>query len=297
MIGADFKKRPELASLPGDECSSTSGTEASGENPLRVLLAEDNPVNQRVVSMMLQRRGHDVIVVENGNKAVEACRQGTFDVVLMDIQMPEMDGFEALASIRALEQAENRGRLTPIIALTAHAMKGDQDRCRDAGFDGYLSKPVRSADLDNALAAIGSGGTGPVPVTHLGGFDREFALEQAGGDECLLQELIQLLLDRAPGQLQRVRDAINHGDCQATARAAHLLKGSVSHFLNPEALGPLHELECSSKAGRMDDALEQFAIVKLLIEDFFAMMSGTILHPAESVLTSSDRVDTRFSTL
>ena len=159
---------------------------------MRVLLAEDNPVNQKVVSMMLQRRGHEVTVVDNGKKAVETCRQETFDLVLMDIQMPEMDGFEALASIRTLERAESRRRTTPIIALTAHAMKGDQDRCLDAGFDGYLSKPVRSADLEKAMAGIASEGTGRTRVTHTGGFDRSFALEQAGGDESLLQDLIEL---------------------------------------------------------------------------------------------------------
>ena len=103
---------------------------ASGQRPLRVLLAEDNLVNQKVVTMMLQRRGHEVIVVDNGKKAVESFRQETFDLVLMDIQMPEMDGFEALASIRTLERAESRPGFTPIIAL---------HRARDERRPGTLS--------------------------------------------------------------------------------------------------------------------------------------------------------------
>ena len=296
MIGANSRKRPATAPLLASERSAITGTVAAGESPLRVLLAEDNPVNQRVVSMMLQRRGHEVTVVDNGKKAVESCRQHIFDLVLMDIQMPEMDGFEALASIRTLERAESRRRPTPIVALTAHAMKGDQDRCLDAGFDGYLSKPVRSADLDKAMVAIASGGMGPVRVTHASGFDQSFALEQAGGDECLLRDLIELFLNRAPGQFQRVQDGIDHGDCQSTARSAHILKGSVSHFLDPQALAPLHELERLSKAGRMVEAREQFASVKALIDDLFALMSETTRRPAEPVLSPPNRLDGEFST-
>ena len=156
LIGANARIRP-VPDLTDSECSSTNnGAIAAGGSPLRVLLAEDNPVNQKVVSMMLQRRGHEVTLVDNGKQAVECCQRRAFDLVLMDIQMPEMDGFEALASIRTMDQAENRNRSTPIVALTAHAMKGDQDRCLDAGFDGYLSKPVRSADLERMIARLSS---------------------------------------------------------------------------------------------------------------------------------------------
>ncbi len=285
MIGASAGKRSAPEPLPVSEHTSTLDTGPGGENPLRVLLAEDNPVNQKVVSMMLQRRGHEVTVVDNGKKAVESCRHETFDLVLMDIQMPEMDGFEALAAIRALERAESRHSRTPIVALTAHAMKGDQERCLDAGFDGYLSKPVRSADLNRAIVVMASGGLGPGVVTRAGSFDRSFALEQAGGDECLLQELIELFLDRVPGQLQRVEDAIDRGDPQATARSAHLLKGSVSPFVDPQALAPLHELECLSKAGRLVEATKQLATVKALIDDLSALMSETERRPAEPVLS------------
>jgi two-component system sensor histidine kinase/response regulator len=264
---------------------------------LRILLAEDNPVNQKVVSMMLQRRGREVTVVDNGQKAVESCRQETFDLVLMDIQMPEMDGFEALAAIRTLERAEPRLRPTPIFALTAHAMKGDQDRCLAAGFDGYLTKPVRTADLDAALGAIAPVGRGPVSPPCAHGFDQSFALEQAGGDEGLLRDLIELFLDRAPGQLELVQDGLERGDGQSAARAAHTLKGSASNFLVPEALAPLHELERLSKAGRMDEARERFAAVKALAVDLFAVTSEIIRRPAEPVLSSPHRLDDEFFTL
>ena len=119
------------------------------ERPLRVLLAEDNPVNQKVASELLRRRGHTVTVVGNGEEAVDAVRGEAFDVVLMDVQMPVMDGFEATAAIR---RDGNGGRRLPIVALTAHAMKGDREKCMAAGMDGYLCKPIQPADLFRCLA-------------------------------------------------------------------------------------------------------------------------------------------------
>jgi signal transduction histidine kinase/CheY-like chemotaxis protein len=116
----------------------------SGDAVLRVLLAEDNPVNQRVAVAMLSKRGHSVHVVDNGRLAVDAVAAERFDVVLMDVQMPEMNGFEATAAIRAREHAADR---LPIIAMTAHAMAGDRQRCLDAGMDGYVTKPVSRETL------------------------------------------------------------------------------------------------------------------------------------------------------
>ena len=204
------------------------------EQSLRILLAEDNPVNQKVVSIMLQQRGHDVTVVADGAKAVEACRRTRFDLVLMDIQMPEMDGFEALASIRDHER--NRGATTPIIALTAHAMKGDLERCLDAGFDGYLSKPVRAAELDAAMGSISKDRAPLFEAAAPAAVNLDFVLEQSGGDMALMNELIELFLDRAPGQLDCVRDALKRGDAHVAERSAHTLKGSISHFLDPRHL-------------------------------------------------------------
>jgi CheY-like chemotaxis protein len=111
----------------------------------RVLLAEDNLVNQRVAVLMLERRGFYVTVAPNGRAAVEAAKSQVFDVILMDVQMPEMDGFEALAAIRALEGPGTRP--TPVVAVTAHAMAEDRERCLAGGMDGYLPKPLRAGQL------------------------------------------------------------------------------------------------------------------------------------------------------
>jgi len=127
---------------------SIANTQSAGVS-LRVLVAEDNAVNQKLVARLLEKRGHFVKIVENGREALESLEQESYDLILMDVQMPEMDGFEATGELRRLEKQS--GRHTPVIALTAHAMKGDRERCLAAGMDGYLSKPIRAPELDELL--------------------------------------------------------------------------------------------------------------------------------------------------
>jgi CheY-like chemotaxis protein len=126
--------------------------EKSAASTLKILVAEDNPVNQKLAVRMLEKRGHAVTLARNGREAVEALELEAFDLVLMDIQMPEMDGFEATAAIRQRER--RTGRHQPIVAMTAHAMKGDDQRCVDAGMDGYLAKPIRGEELYALLAGF-----------------------------------------------------------------------------------------------------------------------------------------------
>jgi CheY-like chemotaxis protein len=120
--------------------------------PLRILLAEDNPINQRIALELLNKRGHSTVVAGDGLRALEAFANQPFDVVLMDVQMPEMDGYQATEAIRRREAGSFRH--TPIIAMTAHAMSGDAERCRAAGMDGYLPKPIRPSDLYDVLARL-----------------------------------------------------------------------------------------------------------------------------------------------
>jgi two-component system, sensor histidine kinase and response regulator len=119
---------------------------------LSVLIAEDNQVNQRVAAAILQKLGHRVTLAVNGSEAITKWREGEFDLVLMDVQMPEVDGFDATRAIRRDERS--RGTRTPIIAMTAHAMTGDRERCLEAGMDDYVSKPVRKEALDAAIARV-----------------------------------------------------------------------------------------------------------------------------------------------
>ena len=135
----------------GVEARSSSPAEQPPQQPLSILVAEDNLVNQLLMRTLIEKRGHRVTVVANGTAAVAAWRQHRFDCILMDIQMPEMDGYAATRLIRA---AEGNGAHIPIIALTAYAMKEDREKCLQAGLDSYISKPIQTAALDAALATL-----------------------------------------------------------------------------------------------------------------------------------------------
>ncbi len=193
---------------------------------LKVLVAEDNVVNQRVARGLLAKRGHAVTVVDNGRKAVEALAGGVFDLVLMDVQMPEMDGFEATAEIRRLDR--DRGTHTRIIAMTAHAMSGDCDRCLRAGMDGYLSKPLDPQLLCSVIEDEAPGTQAPST-----GFERTVALVQLGGDERLLSDVIRRFLQECPTRLTAIKTAVAardaHGICSEAGelkRAAHNLSAT-----------------------------------------------------------------------
>jgi len=155
----------ELLEIIQEVCSRTAAADAAtallitrhilreSRRPLHLLLAEDNPVNAKLATRLLEKRGHSVTVVTNGRQAVEAVAQDRFDAVLMDVQMPEMDGLEATAAIRAQER-ESGGHL-PIVAMTAHAMKEDKERCLAAGMDGYISKPIKAQRLFEVIEELG----------------------------------------------------------------------------------------------------------------------------------------------
>jgi two-component system, sensor histidine kinase and response regulator len=134
------------------------------ESPLEILLAEDNPVNQLLAVRLLEKRGHRVTVANNGQEAVALVKQGAFDLVLMDVQMPVNDGFEATAAIRQWENV--RGVHTPIIAMTAHAMKGDEERCLAAGMDAYLAKPIDPRKLYELVEALHSNADAAESLAH-----------------------------------------------------------------------------------------------------------------------------------
>jgi PAS domain S-box-containing protein len=197
--------------------------------PSRVLLAEDNDVNRRVALSMLERLGVEVVAVENGRQALEAMDRGRFDLILMDLQMPEVDGYAATSEIRRRE-AVGGGHI-PIVAVTAHAMSTDRERCLAAGMDDYLSKPLRPAPLREALLRWGPGKVRPeTEIAHdrpssRGLFDPDVLVETCGGTRAAVREILGLAFRRIPDGLEEIKSAVAKGDGQSVRRRAHSLKG------------------------------------------------------------------------
>jgi PAS domain S-box-containing protein len=221
----------------GNPPQADPGTGVPTRSGLRVLLAEDNAINQTHAVRLLESRGHRVKVVGNGLEAVAAWECGDFDLVLMDQQMPEMDGFEATAAIRVREAGT--GRHTPIVALTAHALKGDRERCQLAGMDGYISKPVRSGELFRVIGEVlPAAAYCEVPQTTPAGratcgeeaFVEEEALTRVDGDLDGLRVAAKSLLAQCPNDWDGIRAAVNARDCPAVERRCHKLKGTLGIF-------------------------------------------------------------------
>ena len=215
--------------------------------PLRILLAEDNLVNQRLTALLLEKRGHHVTIASNGNHAIAAMERAEFDVVLMDVQMPELNGLEATKTIRRKEMMGS-GRHVPIIAMTAHAMKGDRDACLAAGMDGYLSKPIRASDLFKAVEDLLAGRhqtpvVRPAPGPAGTPFDEAAVLARLDGDHQLLAELIETFLAECPALMAEVRKAMAQADAPRVAQAAHTLKGAICNLTDKAAFEAAVELE------------------------------------------------------
>lgn len=262
-----------------------------GRRAVKVLVAEDNPVNQMFVARMLERRGHQVTVANNGAEVID-CLDTTpepYDIILMDVQMPVLDGFEATGVIRERESRRpGRGRI-PIIAVTAHAMKGEERRCLDSGMDGYIPKPIVEealfAEVERLLppdfhtrARKGSEGPatrGAAAASKQGAaaspgaaavFDEEKVLHFVAGDRDFLLSLVELFVTTAPRQVEAIAAALEHGDPGALQRAAHQLKGAVGNFAADRARRWADELEQMGREGRLAETAPAFAALKQEIE-------------------------------
>jgi PAS domain S-box-containing protein len=218
---------------------------AGSERCLRVLLAEDNAVNQRFASALLGKLGHSVTIAENGAEAVAAYEAGHFDLVLMDVQMPELDGFDATRAIRAAERGT--GRHVPIVAMTAHAMPGDRERCLESGMDDYVSKPVGHAALRDAIdrlcPAVPGAADEPAPREAGREFDPSHVLSVVGDDFELLDEIRALVRVSSVETIDAIGAALARDDRHAAARSAHALKGELGVFGPSAALEAVVRLE------------------------------------------------------
>ncbi len=246
-------------------------------HPRRILLAEDGKVNQVVATRLLEARGHHVTLAKNGREALNMLEHDSFDTVLMDVQMPDMNGFEATCAIRAREATA--GGHIRIIAMTANAMKGDRERCLEAGMDDYVSKPVRSEELYRAVesATEQDPDSSPrpenpqsdVPVNSNPAPSQIFDPTKfiaTIGDEALVRELIPIFAEDALPMLASAEQALAESDADALHRAAHSLKGLVGNYAAPEATEWVTTLDNHARAGELGPAAVIFPEVKKAIE-------------------------------
>lgn len=271
----DITKRSELV-REATACIALGNT--------RILLAEDNMINQKLMISLLQKMGCRIRAVANGLDAVSALDVDDFDVILMDVQMPEMDGFEATARIRQLET--ERGGHIPIIALTAHVMKGDREKCLAAGMDDYLSKPIKRDELERIIKKYSSfieyavaASPPPIPIQSAP-LDWLSLVDMMNGDEELAESLVQQYIEEAQAQIEELRDAADKNDFKSIAAAAHRLKG-VSGNLGVKTVydltAKLERLAKEEELEQESDLLQELVKEVEHVRKWFEEINGDVL--------------------
>ena len=253
-----------------------------------ILLAEDNLINQTLAIKLLETRGHRVALASNGKEAVEAFKKGDFDLILMDIQMPEMDGFEATRRIRELE-AENKSTINNqqstilIIAMTAHAMTGDREKCIAAGMDEYVSKPIKPAGLYSVIDKVARKSqsekekkrTQPLQGSKIFSqktFDLSGTMETVLGNEDLFREIAGMFIETCPDYIAGIKIAIAGNDAGILEREAHSLKGAVGNFGAKEAYEVAHRLEKLGEEGEMATAAGELSNLESALNELASEM-------------------------
>ena len=255
----------KTAPEPGNQ--ATSANSSIDAPHLRILVAEDNTTSQLIAKKTLEKAGHTVQIAGTGLEAIRLLKEGAFDMVLMDVEMPEMNGLEATRLIRKTEQES--GQHIPVLAMTAYAMKEDRQRCLEAGMDAYLSKPVNLDELHKIIRDFSS-----VKDTRPAIVDIEAALKFVGGDRDILKEVVHVFLDEDyPEQLKRLKDGIGQHDAQTVKAAAHSIKGAV-RSLGGTAPGSialkLEEMGRNNDLAKAEAAVQELELEVKLFADFYA---------------------------
>jgi signal transduction histidine kinase/CheY-like chemotaxis protein len=247
---------------------------------LRILIAEDNRINQTVAVRVVEGLGYTATVAANGLRAVELFAQEAFDLVLMDVQMPEMDGFTATARMRELEKKSLKR--TPILAVTAYAMQGDREKCLAAGMDGYVMKPVTGKELADAIhrffveepCVVIEPAAAVAPQRESAAWNAMLTLNRLEGDEDLLAEVVEIFLDEAPRQLAALRMAIEGQSAESGAEIAHSLKGELSYFGNTEVSERARRLEDLARRRDFATMAAEFTAFAAQVEAVMRSMRG-----------------------
>ena len=265
--------------LPGEAAAASLSVPAGEQLCYDILLVEDSLFNQKLAVGLLEKRGHRVTVANNGLEGVNAVTHGQFDLVLMDIQMPEMDGLEATQRIRELEQRTHRH--TPIVAMTAQAMIGDRERCLQAGMDAYVVKPIHAKQLYETIDAILTDNPAPdEPVRPVSVETRRIdlgsALHAVNGDHDLLNQIFEAFLEECPNLLSNIRAALAAGDAAACQMAAHTLKGAVRTFGAETASRLAADIEAAGKAGNLEAAKAAWPELSIEIEAIRSELAASL---------------------
>jgi PAS domain S-box-containing protein len=269
----------ELRGPHGPARDSARTTDLAPAHGLRLLVAEDNAVNQLLIRRLLEKHGHIVTLVGNGRDALAALEREAFDVVLMDVQMPELDGLEATQELRRREAAT--GRRMPVAAMTAYAMKGDRERCLEAGMDDYVSKPIQPTELYEAVARLAPRRTSapaPPPPTP-GAVEESEALARVGGDKELLRSLVTVFFDCCPAYMDELHAAVERCDPQGVQRSGHTLKGMASSLGAAPLAAAAERLEMMGRTGDLTGVSEAWAALQHAL---------TAARPALTALAASD---------
>jgi two-component system sensor histidine kinase/response regulator len=266
---------------PPEKESSHPAAEANG-NGLRLLLAEDNSVNQTLAIRVLEKLGHHVALAVNGVEAIEMFRRKPFDLVLMDIQMPVMGGVEATRRIREAEL--NTGTHIPIIAMTAHAMAGDEEKYLQAGMDGYVSKPIqvnllraqidrltKKTELGRENSARRADNDSPVST-----FDHQELLERVENDRELLNDLLKIFKEEFPRQLLSLREAVEAADGNRVAAAAHTMRGMLSNLAATRAAATAARLEQLARRGETSAFGEAYAAFESDVRELLPQLDACV---------------------
>lgn len=228
------------------EMSTSSPEDARRRPPPRVhvLLVDDNRMHRVLTGALLEDRGYTITTAGDGAEAVERFRKGHFDFVLMDLQMPGVDGYEATRRIREVES--DRRRRVPIIALTSHSGAADRKRCLEAGMDEHVVKPIGPEDLDGAIVARF--------LNDPADFEMTAALERASGDPEVLRAIVRSFVDRAPDRMRAIYEALDRRDGSALRESAHSLEGVAHELAMPRLRDLAHEVAALGQRGELDEA-------------------------------------------
>jgi two-component system, sensor histidine kinase and response regulator len=273
--------RLPLTAPPASSSEAGALAMRTGHKRARVLVVEDNRVNQRVAAGLLTRRGHDVTIAQNGSEAVTLVAAQVFDAVLMDLQMPVMDGFSATAAIRESERGS--GRRIRIVAMTAHAMASDRAQCISAGMDGYVSKPFDPQVLFAAVEGSTEGADGQaviIPVTGVA-FDEGALLNRLSGNTALMTEVLGLFIEDCPLLVAAIEDAVTRQNSQDLRKAAHALKGAAGNMSAIRLFEEAAALEKMGAESRMDAAVPASAHLSATANEVLDELRRKLSTPIE----------------